>query len=214
MRNENPKSYDYIESLLPKENSNMQLSRKSAESVGLNAISLSATEGQLLKFLVSSVRPKNVLEIGTLTGLSAHYILAAMPEDGKLWTLEKSEKHVALATEALTDKRCHIVQGDALEKLPELESHGPFDVIFIDGNKAAYLKYFEWAVKNLNRGGLILADNIFLSGAVWGAPTQQKFNEKQIEAVRTMNLKAFSNAAFQSVIIPTLEGLLVCRKIS
>lgn len=212
MRKTNPKSYDYIENLLPAETKNMKDSRAFAESVGLNAISISAVEGQLIQFLLSMVSPKKVVEIGTLTGLSAQYILAAMPSDGKLWTLEKSEQHAELSKKAISDKRCHVLTGDALDTLPRLESDGPFDAVFIDGNKAAYLKYFEWAKRNLNLGGFIIADNVFLSGAVWGEEKAQKFNEKQIDAVRKMNASAFSDADLFSVIIPTLEGLLLCRK--
>ena len=190
----------------------MKDSRNYAESVGLNAISISAVEGQLIQFVLSSVKPKKVVEIGTLTGLSAQYILATMPDDGKLWTLEKSEQHAELSKKAISDKRCRVLTGDALDALPSLESEGPFDAVFIDGNKAAYLKYFEWARKNLNSGGIIIADNVFLSGAVWGEPTAQKFSEKQIEAVRKMNANAFADPDLSCVIIPTLEGLLICRK--
>ena len=97
MRKVNPKSYEYIETLISKENLQMGQSRLAAESIGLNAISLSAAEGQILQFFVGLSSPKKVVEIGTLTGLSAQYILAAMPSDGILWTLEKSETHAELA---------------------------------------------------------------------------------------------------------------------
>lgn len=212
MRKENPKSYEYIETLITKENLKMGQSRVAAESIGLSAISLSAAEGQILQFFVSLCIPKKVVEIGTLTGLSAQYILAAMPADGILWTLEKSEKHAQLAVAAIDDKRCRIIIGDAVEKLDEVKNYGPFNCIFIDGNKASYLKYFTWACENISMGGYIIVDNVFLSGAVWGDASVQKFNEKQIDAVRAVNLKAFSTDGFASTIIPTLEGLLVCRK--
>jgi predicted O-methyltransferase YrrM len=134
-----------------------------------------------------------------------------------LWTLEKSPEHAARAAQVLADEikkgRCHIVIGDALEKLPSLNSEGPFDCIFIDGNKAAYLKYFEWALANVSKGGLILVDNIFLAGAVWGDQTVQKFNEKQISNVQAMNAKAFSTEGLLTSVVPTLEGLLVCKKL-
>lgn len=213
MRTVSPKSYEYIESLLPTENQQMSKSRIAAETVGLSQISLSATEGQMLKFMMSLVIPKKIVEIGTLTGLSANYFLTALPADGILWTLEKSEKHASLAEAAIEDKRCRVIIGDALENLPTLNQEGPFDIIFIDGNKAAYLKYFDWALDNMNKGGLIIADNVFLAGAVWGGTTTQNFNDKQIEAVREMNKKAFLDKKLVSVIIPTTEGLLISHKI-
>ena len=213
MRSVREKSYEYIESLLPAENQQMSKSRSAAETVGLSQISLSATEGQMLKFMMSLVMPKKIVEIGTLTGLSANYFLSVLPKDGKIWTLEKSEKHAQLAEAAINDDRCQIVLGDALENLSTLNQEGPFDIIFIDGNKAAYLKYFDWALTNIKKGGLIIADNVFLAGAVWGAATTQKFNEKQIEAVRSMNQKAFTRNDLTSVIIPTAEGMLISHKI-
>jgi predicted O-methyltransferase YrrM len=136
----------------------------------------------------------------------------------KVWTLEKSPEHAAAASKILetfiSDGRCEIVVGDAREKLESLSTSGPFDLVFIDGNKAAYLDYFNWAVRNVRAGGLIVADNVFLSGAVWGDSTDQKFNEKQIGAVRKMNELAFSDKNLKSFFIPTEEGMLVCKKLS
>jgi predicted O-methyltransferase YrrM len=134
----------------------------------------------------------------------------------KLWTLEKSPEHAERANNVLSSYiakgQCEIILGDAREKLNELGSQGPFDLVFIDGNKAAYLDYFNWAIENVKRGGFIVADNVFLSGAVWGEPTEQKFNEKQINAVKKMNEIAFRNEKLKSFFIPTEEGMLVCKK--
>ncbi len=216
MRKQPLKSYEYIEKLLGDEADLMRRARQHSESIGLEAISISATEARLIAFQLKLIGAKKVVEIGTLTGLSALYILEALPSDGYLWTLEKSPDHQKLAENVLADaikaRRCEIILGDAQEKLPSLNSQGPFDAVFIDGNKAAYLDYFDWASSNVKVGGLIVVDNVFLSGAVWGGETQQKFNSKQISQVQAMNQKAFSDAGFHSVIIPTEEGLLVCKK--
>ncbi|MBC7467477.1 MAG: O-methyltransferase [Bdellovibrio sp.] len=216
MRKQNPKSYEYIESLMMPESALMGTARSHAKDLGLDAISVSQTEASILKFLIGANGCKKVVEIGTLTGLSALYILEALPADGRLWTLEKSAEHIEKASDVLAEEitkgRCVIVGGDALEKLPTLNSAGPFDAIFIDGNKAAYLKYFDWALENVSAGGLILVDNIFLAGAVWGDQTLQRFNEKQILNVQTMNKKAFTTEGLSTTIIPTSEGLLVCKK--
>lgn len=217
MRKQNPKSYEYIESLMPVESDLMLRARDHAKALGLEGISVSATEASMIQFLIQTNSCKKVVEIGTLTGLSALYILQGLPSDGCLWTLEKSAEHILKAQDVLQSEidkgRCHIIEGDALQKLPTLNSSGPFDAIFIDGNKAAYLKYFDWALENVSKGGLILVDNIFLAGAVWGDQTLQKFNEKQISNVQAMNRKAFSSANLSTTVIPTLEGLLVCKKI-
>ncbi|MFZ3230959.1 MAG: O-methyltransferase [Pseudobdellovibrio sp.] len=216
MRKQNPKSYEYIESLMQSESDLMAKARAHANALGLGAISISATEATIIQFLIQTNGCKKAVEIGTLTGLSALYILNALPVDGYLWTLEKSPEHAAMAENALLveirKNRCQVVEGDAIEKLPTLNSVGPFDVVFIDGNKSAYLNYFDWALQNTSNNGLIIVDNVFLAGAVWGDETLQKFNDKQLKNVKAMNQKAFTTPKLVSTIIPTLEGLLVCKK--
>ena len=218
MRKINPKSYQYIENLSENENLNKLTARENSEKLGLNKISLSKAEAQILQFFVASIEAKKVVEIGTLTGLSALYILESLPADACLWTIEKSSEHANLAAEVLAPfiktHRCKLLIGDAKEKLQELSSLAPFDLVFIDGNKAAYLDYFNWAVENVKTAGLIIADNIFLAGAVWGDQTTQKFNEKQIRVVNEMNQLAFSTHKLKSIIVPTEEGLLICKKLS
>ncbi len=216
MRKVKPKSYDYIEKLLNSESELMQKARSNSEKLGLETISISAAEAALIRYHLESICAVKVVEIGTLTGLSALHILSALPEHGQLWTIEKSEEHKALAAAVLQNEissnRCHLLLGDAREKLTELSQAGPFDAVFIDGNKAAYLDYFDWANAHIRPGGVIIVDNIFLAGAVWGDETSQKFNAKQIKTVQQMNEKAFSDKSLSSVIIPTEEGLLICKK--
>ncbi len=216
MRKVKPESYQYIESLSADENPLKQKARASALSLGLEGISLSKPEAQILQFFLQTTEIKMVVEVGTLTGLSALYILETLPHGGCLWSLEKSPEHINLAEEVLqsyiADQTCKILAGDAVENLKDLKKQGPFDAVFIDGNKAAYLEYFNWAVENVRSGGLIAVDNVFLSGAVWGAQTQQKFGEKQIAAVKNMNRAAFDHKKLISVIVPTDEGMLLCKK--
>jgi predicted O-methyltransferase YrrM len=218
MRKVKLKSYEYIESLSENENQNQLRAREQSEKLGLAAISLSKPEAQILQFLLLNTGPKKVVEIGTLTGLTALYILEVLPEEACLWTLEKSEVHAQWAAEVLAHEikknRCKIIIGDAKEKLNELRIEGPFDAVFIDGNKAAYLDYFNWALENIKKDGIIVADNVFLAGAVWGDQTSQKFSEKQVRVVQEMNQLAFTNKNLKSIILPTEEGMLICKKLS
>lgn len=217
MRKNNSKSYEYIEKLSKPESELMAQARKNSDQLGLGAISISATEAHLIKFYLAEINPSKVVEIGTLTGLSALHILEVLPASGKLFTLEKSSEHVTLAEQVLADeiqkKRCEIIVGDARESLIALKKQAPFDAVFIDGNKAAYLDYFNWAVENTQAGGLIFVDNIFLAGAVWGDETKQKFNPKQVGVVQQMNQQALNSSNLKSVIIPTEEGLLISKKL-
>ena len=218
MRKVRSKSYQYIEDLTDAENQNKLKARENSEKLGLDGISLSKLEAQILQFHIAGIDAKKIVEIGTLTGLSALYILECLKSDAFLWTLEKSVEHANRAAEVLSDyikkSQCKILVGDAKEQLKEISGEAPFDVVFIDGNKAAYLDYFNWAVAHIKTGGLIIADNVFLAGAVWGDQTLQKFNEKQIKVVKEMNQQAFSDKKLKSIILPTEEGLLICKKLS
>lgn len=218
MRKVKPKSYHYIEDLSVNENQLQLKARENSEKLGLEGISLSKVEAQILQFFLASISAKKIVEIGTLTGLSALYILESLASDAFLWTLEKSSEHANMAVEVLSEfirkNQCQVVVGDAKEKLQELSNEAPFDAVFIDGNKAAYLDYFNWAVEHIRVGGLIIADNVFLAGAVWGDQSAQKFNEKQIRVVKEMNQLAFTNKNLKSIILPTEEGLMICKKLS
>ncbi|WP_413559628.1 O-methyltransferase [Bdellovibrio sp. HCB209] len=208
---------EYLGALFDKENDTKKLSRQFAEELGLARISISAAEAQLAHVLVKMHGCKKFVEIGTLTGLSAQYFFEALPEGGELWTLEKDPEHARRSAEVFSKldqskKKIHLVVGDAREELVKLEAQGPFDGVFIDGNKAAYLDYLLWAEKNLRKGGLVLADNIFLSGAVWGQATTQKFSEKQIRIMKEFNERLANPDLYEAAIAPTFEGLFVAIK--
>lgn len=207
----------YITGLFSEESSLKTKSRQASEELGLSRISISSFEAQIVKTLLKLSKAKKCVEIGTLTGLSAQYFFEALPEDGELWTLEKDPAHAQKAAEVFSQlnqshKKIHLIVGDARQELPRLQDCGPFDAVFIDGNKAAYKDYLLWAEENLRSGGLVLADNIFLSGAVWGGATQQKFSEKQIRIMQEFNRRLADESLYDSAIIPTFEGLFVAIK--
>jgi predicted O-methyltransferase YrrM len=208
--------YNYIESQTSPEADDKVLARKLSEQIGLEAISISATEASLIQFISHLVRPSKIVEIGTLTGLSSLYFLETLKPDGHLWTFEKSSEHAALAAQSLAkyikNQQCTIVLGDAVQMLPTIDDQGPFDVIFIDGNKAAYYEYWQWAQKNIQKGGVIFVDNAFLAGSIWGDNSLQRFNEKQISNVKKMTSEIFADSNFVSSFVPTTEGLLMARR--
>lgn len=212
-----PEIQQYIESLLSEETTAMKASRLAAEKLGLAHISIAPYEAKILQTLVAIHQCRSFVEIGTLTGLSAQYILAGMGQGGQLWSLEKDLKHAHIAREILIPVaqtlKCQIevIHGDARETLKGLSRPQGFDGIFIDGNKAAYLDYFDWADRNLRPGGLIIADNVFLRGSVWGEESPN-FGTKQVDVMKSFNLKIMSHDKYISSIFPTAEGLLVAIK--
>ncbi len=207
---------NYMDSLLPAESPLKLQSRQFAEELGLARISISPAEAQLVKTLVRMHGCKKFVEIGTLTGLSAQYIFEALPEGGELWTLEKEPRHAEKAQVVFSQmqqgsKKIHMVIGDAREQLEIISAQGPFDGVFIDGNKAAYLDYLLWAEKNLRVGGLVLGDNIFLSGAVWNDESQaaQRFSDKQKRIMNEFNQRLADPNIYEAAIVPSYEGLYV-----
>ena len=103
-----------------------------------------------------------------------------------------------------------MLEGAAEDSLKTLSAKGPFDGIFIDANKGAYLDYLLWAEKNLRPGSLVMADNVFLRGGVWG-DTSSSFSAAQIKVVREFNARLADRRKYESVMIPTSEGLFVAR---
>jgi predicted O-methyltransferase YrrM len=113
-----------------------------------------------------------ILEIGTLGGYSAIWLARALPEGGRLVTLEAEPKHAEVARTNIARAGLSPVVdlrlGLALETLPRLASEGlgPFDLVFIDADKENTAEYFAWALKLTRRGGLIVVDNVIRTGAV------------------------------------------------
>jgi predicted O-methyltransferase YrrM len=143
-----------------------------SESAGLPAINVSPSQGKLLHLLAMAQGARAILEIGTLGGYSTIWLARALPESGRLTTLEAEPKHAAVARENIASAGLSgIVEvrlGRALDTLPKLaaEGRGPFDLIFIDADKPGYPDYFAWALKLSRRGSLIIADNVIRNGAV------------------------------------------------
>jgi predicted O-methyltransferase YrrM len=202
----------------------MQQARQHADRFGKGHISLGDLEAQLMATLIKTHGAKKFVEIGTLTGASALGIVQALGEGGELWTFEKDPEHAKVAAEILEARkgakgakgaRVEVVVGNAVETLPGIEKFGPFDGIFIDGNKAAYGQYLDWAEKNVKKGGLILADNVFLRGSVFpGAPPSETFSKKQVEVMRTFNQRLADPQKYAGSIVPTTEGLYLATKLT
>jgi caffeoyl-CoA O-methyltransferase len=142
-------------------------------------------EGRFLAFLVGALRARSVLELGTFTGYSSICMASALPDGGRIITLDVNEETTEIArryaTEAGVVDRIDYRVGPASETLAELE--GPFDLVFIDADKDGYIDYYEAALPKLADGGLMVADNVLWSGRVASDDTDdttrtiQRFNE-------------------------------------
>lgn len=134
----------------------------------LPAISVSPLQGKMLNLLASMIGARRILEVGTLGGYSAIWMARALPEDGRLVTLELDPDYAEVARRNIAHaglgERVEIRVGPALETLPLLE--GPFDFAFIDADKPSNPDYFAHALRLVRPGGVIVVDNVVRGGAV------------------------------------------------
>ena len=153
---------------------------------------------------------KNVLEIGTFTGLSALSISLALPDDGKLVALDKNEETNKIATsffkKAKQDHKIKTIIKPALESLEELKNN-KFDMIFIDADKMNYKEYYERSLKLINKNGLIIVDNVLWHGEVADENNLDKYTVN----IRKFNEYVSNDKRVEQVIIPLGDGMTVCR---
>jgi caffeoyl-CoA O-methyltransferase len=131
-------------------------------------------EARLLEALIVAGGARQVLEIGTFTGVGALAMAAALPEDGRVTTLEVDQDTAAVARRHIDasphGRRVELIVGDALTSIAGLE--GPFDLVYIDAWKADYPAYYDAVMPKLALRGVIVADNLFRDGAALD-PTDQ-----------------------------------------
>lgn len=183
-------------------------------------INIGSEEGLILKALCSQPHIKKVVEIGTQYGCSASWMAMGLGTRGLIHCFEKDPLVAGEAEETFghsdfkalgCEVRLH--KGAALEKLPAVEGEGPFDLVFIDANKAGYLDYFNWAKANTRVGGLIVVDNVYLFGTVFLDECPDGTPKKMWNVMRELLAQAFEDPKLSSSLIPTQEGLLVsCKK--
>ena len=143
---------------------------KASEAAGLPSISVSPSQGKMLMLLAQLARASRILEIGTLGGYSAIWLGRALPDDGRLISLELEERHAEVArrnfTRAGLAGRIEVRVGPALESLARLRADRgePFDLVFIDADKRNTPEYFSAAVDLSHTGSLIVVDNVVRQG--------------------------------------------------
>lgn len=136
-------------------------------------IAVSPAQGKLLHLLARALGARRILELGTLVGYSSIWLARALPAGGELVTLELDPGNAAAARANLeragVADRVRIHVGPALDSLPAVE--GPFDLIFIDADKARMPEYFEAALERSRPGTVIIGDNTVRGGAVLDSET-------------------------------------------
>ncbi len=180
----------YVSGLLAPEDEALEAALRAGVDAGLPEIQVSPPQARLLEILARSIGARTILEFGTLAGYSTIWLARALPEGGRLITLEADPKYAEVArTNIANAGLSDLVElrvGLALDALPGLEAEGagPFDFVFIDADKIHTPDYFAWALDRTRPGGLIVADNVVRGGTLADAesdepsiPAQRRFHE-------------------------------------
>ena len=162
----------YVAGLLAPHDAALEAALSASEAAGLPAIQVSPPQGKLLYLLAKSIGARAILEFGTLGAYSTIWLGRALPEGGRLLTLEADPDYAEVARENIgragLDEVVDLRVGPALDVLPDLhaEGAGPFDFAFIDADKENSPAYLAWALEHSRPGSLIVADNVVRGGTL------------------------------------------------
>jgi predicted O-methyltransferase YrrM len=207
----------YVDSLYAPEDEGLRAVRDRLITAGRWGVNIGPNEGKILQLLLQISQAKRVVEIGTLFGYSTVWMARALSVGSRLHTIERDHECVRMARKAFEEcgviDRVTLHEGEAEMKLKELEAEGPFDFVFIDANKSAYVSYLNWAIQNVRVGGLIVADNTLMGGKLAQDSKPESLSSRQWEEMREFNRMVAEDARLSGTILPTLEGLTVARRI-
>lgn len=167
-------------------------------------------QGRFLSLLSKMVQPRTILEIGTYTGYATLCLAEGLQPDGVLHTIDIKEELTDLQREFFdrSGYGSQIVQhlGKAADIIPSLNT--TFDLVFIDADKQNYAHYFDLVIEKMNRGGIILSDNVLWSGKV---VEEVKHNDKHTQALMAYNQKIKDDPRVETVLLPIRDGITLSR---
>ncbi len=206
-----PELEDYIEQHSQKEPELLAaLNKETYQKVLLPRMLSGHFQGRVLSMLSKLIRPVNILEIGTYTGYAALCLCEGMQESGELHTIDIKEELVDFQRKYFDRSPwgSQIFQhlGEAVDVIPTLDLK--FDLVFIDADKENYLNYFELMVPKMNKGGIILSDNVLWSGKVL-EPLQP--NDISTKVLLEYNERLRNDPRVETVLLPIRDGLTVSR---
>ncbi len=170
-----------------------------------------AWQGKWLEMVCRMIKPVHVLEIGTFTGFSALNMIAGMPSEGFIDTIELRQADADTAASyfksAGVEQRINIHCGDAREIIPQMNME--WDLVFLDADKVGYIDYYELTLPKLKKGGWILADNVLFHGQV----LKDEISGKNAKAIQAFNEHVAADPRTEQVIIPIRDGIMFIQKL-
>ncbi len=185
------------------------------ESLGdIKRMQISVSQCHFLHLITKVSKIKNVLEIGTFTGLSTLSIALALPDYGSLIALDKNEVTNKVAVDFFKKANQQIkiktIINPALDSLNQLKKNNKiFDMIFIDADKENYKNYYISSLDLINKDGLIIIDNVLWHGEV----VDKTKNDKLTNIIRDFNFYVKNDKNTEQIILPLGDGFTVCRKL-
>ena len=186
-----------------------ELEQYTRDKVSMSQMLTGKLETSFLQFLIKSTGAKNILEIGTFTGYATLAMAYALPNDGKVITMDINDEVVAVAKEywkkAKQDQKIESKIGRALEMTQDLNEK--FDLVFIDADKENYFNYFELVQTKLSQNGIIVVDNALWSGKVLDPSDKTPATT----AIVKLNQYLKDSKEFHSTLIPVRDGILLIK---
>ncbi|OYW14186.1 MAG: hypothetical protein B7X02_00620 [Rhodospirillales bacterium 12-54-5] len=211
-RNNSP-TMDYITRMFVREPAWLNPVRERGEMLRAG-MQVSPAEGKMLHWLLRISGAENILEIGSFIGYSTLWMAHALPPSGHITTLERDEKNAEIAAQHFFTSphaaQINIVQGDALAWLSAQPLKPAYDFVFIDAEKRSYARYLESVMPLLKPRAWIVGDNSLLFGALSGEAPNAASSEA-IAAIQQFNTLLADETRFESMLLPTTEGMTVAR---
>ena len=178
----------------------------------IKRMQISISQCQFLHLIIKVSKIKKVLEIGTFTGLSTLSMALALPDNGEIIALDKNRETNKIAVnffkKAEQNHKIKTIIKPALESLIKIRNE-KFDLVFIDADKMNYKKYYEISLDLLNKGGLVIIDNVLWHGEI----VDKRINDKFTKNIRELNNFISKDKRIEKVIVPFGDGMSVCRKV-
>jgi len=199
---------DYINGVAIGHDPALEAAAASAVAAQLPPISVTPAYGKLLHLLARVQRATRILEIGTLAGYSTIWLARAVPEGGRVVTIESNPKHADLARANIETaglgNRVDIRIGSALDVLPHLatQKQPPFDFTFIDADRTGLADYFDWAVRLSRSGSVIIVDNVVRKGGVIDSAS----DNVDVKGIRRFNERLRRDARVDATMMQTVSA--------
>ncbi|HED16092.1 MAG TPA: SAM-dependent methyltransferase [Gammaproteobacteria bacterium] len=207
--------YDYLLSSSLREPEVLKQLREETENITLSVMQISPDQGQFMQLLVKLLSARNCLEVGVYTGYSSLCVALAMPEDGKLVACDIDEDWTAVARKywdraGVAHKiDLHLAPAtQTLQQLLDAGKHNRFDFAFIDADKSSYADYYEYCLKLVRPGGLIVVDNTLWGGSV----ADNTITDPDTSAIRSFNKSLLHDERVDISMLAIADGLTLIHK--